>query len=125
MRFRPPAQQHDHLAFGVELDHHVGAFVDGPDIVLRIDSHDVSEGEAVQAVADEAQKLAGLIEFKQARLVAAVVNKDVPFGIGGDPDALPEVEIRWKLQEVRHQFGRYFGHILSLGLQHGRVGAGP
>jgi hypothetical protein len=57
----------------------------------------VSKSEAIQSVADEAEEFAGLIEFKQARLVAAIVNKDVSFGIGGDPDAFTEVEVGWKL----------------------------
>src|ERR1700720_3756180 len=63
VRFRPSAKQHQHFAFGVELDHHVRALVNGPDVVLRIDPNHMSEGEAVQTVADEAEKLAGLIEF--------------------------------------------------------------
>ena len=41
--FRPAAQHHHHAAFGIELDDHVDAFVDGPDIVLRIDAHRVGE----------------------------------------------------------------------------------
>ena len=54
-RFRPAAQHHHHAPFGVELDDHVGAFVHGPDVVLRIDAHGVREREAVQSFADLAQ----------------------------------------------------------------------
>ena len=32
-------------SFRIELDHHVGAFVDGPDVVLRIDADGVGEAK--------------------------------------------------------------------------------
>ena len=54
-RFRPVAQHHHHPSFGIELDDHVGAFVDGPDVVLRIDADRVGERETVQPFADLAQ----------------------------------------------------------------------
>ena len=47
---------HHDAAFGIELDDHVGAFVDGPDIVLGVDAHGVSEDEAVEAFADLADE---------------------------------------------------------------------
>ncbi len=92
-RFRPPAQRHHHAAFGVELDDHVRAFVHGPDVVLRIDAHRVREHEAVQALADFADEGALLIEFEQARPLAARVDEDVSLGVGGDADAFAEVEV--------------------------------
>ena len=46
---RPAAQHHQHLAFGAELRDHVGALVDGPDVVVLIDAHRMGEFEAVIA----------------------------------------------------------------------------
>ncbi len=59
-RFRPMTEQHHDAPFGIELDHHVGAFVDGPDVVLRIHPDSVSEREAVQTFADFADKVSFL-----------------------------------------------------------------
>src|SRR5262249_38511964 len=38
-RFLLTSEYHRHAAFGIELDDHVGAFVDGPDIVFSVDSN--------------------------------------------------------------------------------------
>ncbi len=79
------------------------------------------EREAVQALADLADVLAGLIEFEQARVLAAGVNEDVALGVGGDADAFAQVQIGWKLQEVRHRIVGDLGHVLRfrLGLREG------
>ena len=73
------------LPFGAELGDHVRAFVDRPDIVLRIDAHRVGELEAVIALADFLEEIAVLVEFPQPRgRRAAVIDEDVALRIGRD-----------------------------------------
>ena len=50
--------------------------------------------------ADLADVVSGPVEFEQPRPLASRVDEDVPFGIGGDADAFPKVEVGWKLQQV-------------------------
>src|SRR5205807_4487708 len=98
-RFRFAAQHEQDPSLGIEFDHVARSLIDHPDVVLRIDLHRLREVEAVDALADLAHELTGLIELEQAR--AALVERaraadgrvrsagsrvdvDVPFGIGGD-----------------------------------------
>src|SRR5213596_2216914 len=46
------AKHHRHAAFWIELDNHIRAFVDGPEVVLPIDAHRVCERPGVQILAD-------------------------------------------------------------------------
>src|SRR5262249_60299015 len=48
--FSPSAHNHKNAAFGAELHHDVGAFIDRPDIVLRINTDSVRHFESVQAL---------------------------------------------------------------------------
>src|SRR6185437_15518525 len=59
--------RHDHATFGVELDHHIRAFVDAPDVVVLIDADDVRKDEAVEILADLANELPLGIELEQLR----------------------------------------------------------
>src|SRR5579862_4105386 len=47
----------------IELDDHVRALVDGPDIVVLVDAHAMSEGPGVEALADLADEIALGSEF--------------------------------------------------------------
>ena len=114
-RFRPMTQHHQHLPFGTELDDHVRAFVHGPDVVLLIDAHRVRERETVEPFADLLDEFAGLVEFEQARVVAAGVDENVALGIGGDADRFAEIQAGRQLQKIRHGFVRHLRHVLSFG----------
>ena len=69
---RLSAEHHQEPAVRIELHDHVRSGVDDPDVVLRIDAHLLGEVDAVDALADLLDELAGLIELKQAR--AAVIE---------------------------------------------------
>jgi hypothetical protein len=66
-RFQPAAKNPHDAAGRVELDDHVGAFVDGPNIVVLVDAHRVSEGPAVEALANFAEEFSVGPEFEQLR----------------------------------------------------------
>ena len=102
-RRRPAAEHHQHLALRAELGDHVGAFVDGPDVVVLVDAHRVGEFEAVIALADFLDEVAVLVELPQPRVGAAVIDEDVALGIGRDGDRFAEILAGRELQEVRHR----------------------
>jgi hypothetical protein len=52
------AEDHNHAAFGVELDDHVRTLVGDPDVIFGIDFDGMAEGPGVQIVADLADELA-------------------------------------------------------------------
>jgi hypothetical protein len=54
-----------------------------------------------------------LIKLKQPRLAAASEDKNMSFGILCHPYSFPEVNVRWKLQEIQHGIKGYLGHILA------------
>ena len=110
-RILAPADRHQHLALGAELDEHVGAFVDRPDVVLRVDAHRVREGEAVVVAADLADEGALRRVLEQPRLVGAVVDVDVALRVGGDAHVLAGVDARRVLEEVGHRFVRDHRHV--------------
>src|SRR5882672_7961982 len=68
----PAADHHQHLALRAELGDEIRAFVHRPDVVVLVDADRVREFEAVIALADFLDELAGLVEFEQARRVAAM-----------------------------------------------------
>src|SRR3989454_8635897 len=108
----PAAEHHKELALRAELRDGVGAFVDGPDIVLRIDANRVRELETVIALADFLDEIAVLIELEQPCVGAAVIDEDMALGIGRDRDGFAEILAGRNLQEVRHRRVTDFGHIL-------------
>src|ERR1051326_2183108 len=114
-RLRPSAQSHHDAALGIEFDDHIGAFVNGPDIVLRVDSYGVSEYKAVETLADFPDEGAILIDLKQARPLAPRVDKDVSLGVGRNADALTKKQVRGKLEEVRDRFVGNLGYVLDFG----------
>ena len=74
---RRPSDHRD-VAFGIEPGDGVGAFVNDPDVVLRVDAHAVRELEVVRAFADLTDVDAVLIELEQPRVGAARVDEDMP-----------------------------------------------
>ena len=111
-RFRPAAEGHDDAARLVELDNHVGAFVDGPDVVVLVDAHAVGFGPRVQAPPDFAQELALGTELEQLRrrraigwtagAVGAREYEDVALGINRYARDFAEIHPGRKLEEFRN-----------------------
>ncbi len=99
---RPAAEHHHDPPGGVELDDHIGPFVDNPDVVFPIDADLMGELDSVESDAPLLDEVAVRIELEQAGISAAVVHEDVPFRIGRDADALAEIQIGRKLEEIRH-----------------------
>ena len=111
---RPAAEHHQELALRTELRDGVRAFVDRPDVVLRIDAHGVRELEAVIALADFLDEVAVLVELPQPRVGAAVVDEDVALRIGRDADGFAEILAGRHLQEVRHRRVVDFGDVCAV-----------
>ena len=107
-RIGPLAEHHQQLAVGAELLDDVGAFVDGPDVVVLVDAHRVREREAVAAGAELLDEGAVLIELEQTRLAAAREDEHVALRVGGDAGALTHVEAGRQLEEVRDRLERNF-----------------
>ena len=108
-------------AVGLELDHHVGAAVHHPDVVLRIHPHRLREQESVHALADLAHVLARPIELEQPRAavreraraadrgVAAAgprVDEDVALGVGGHAGGFADVHVSGSFSRVGRRVER-------------------
>jgi len=76
-RVGPLPEHHEQLAVWTEFLDDVGAFIDGPDVVVLVHAHGMRECEAVAADAELLDERAGLVEFEQARLAAAREDEDV------------------------------------------------
>ena len=76
-RIRTLAEHHQQPSIGAEFLDHVGAFIDGPDVVVLVDADRVREREAVAANTEFLDERAGLIELEQSCLAAADVDEDV------------------------------------------------
>jgi len=114
-------EDHRHAAIRRELDHHVGAFVGYPDVVLPVDSHRMREAPRIEIVADLAQEFAVGAELEQLRRrravggsrgVAARKDKDMPLGIDGHARGFAEIEVGRKLEEIGLRVEADLRHIL-------------
>ena len=94
------------LPGGIELDQHVGAFIDRPDVVLRVHAHRMREREAVVVAADLAHEHALRRVLEEPRLVGAVIDVDRALRARRDPHVLAGVDARRVLEEVGHGFVR-------------------
>ncbi len=123
-RFLPAAEDPDDLAGRIELDDHVGALVDGPDVVVLVDAHAVRERPGVEALADFPQELALGTELEQLRrggrigrtagAVRSREHEDVALGIHGHARDLAEIHPGRKLEEVRNRIeGNFRNALLS------------
>ena len=121
---RPAADHHQHLALRAELGDQVGAFVHRPDVVVLVDADRVREFEAVIALADFLDEGAVLVEFEQARRVAAVIDEDVALRVGGDGDRFAQILSGRKLEEIRDGGEGDFRHARDRRLLLGRRGTG-
>ena len=72
--FRCASENHLDLSLRVELDDRAGPFVDGPDVVLRIDANCVREDEPVKTLADLAQIPSRLVEFEETGPAGAAMK---------------------------------------------------
>ena len=61
------AEHHGHAARWIELDDHVRAFVDHPDIVVLVDAHRMRERPGIKILADLTDELAVGSELEQLR----------------------------------------------------------
>src|SRR5205823_14591856 len=61
--------------------------------------------------------IAVLIELEEAGLAAPRVDEHVPFRVGGDANPFAEVDVRRKLEEVRHRVVGDLRNVLGLGLR--------
>ena len=115
-RILAAADRHQHLALGAELDEHVGAFVDRPDVVLRVHADRVRERKAVVVAADLADEGALRRVLEEPRLVGAMVDVDVALRIRRDAHVLAGVDAGRVLEEIRHRFVRNHRHVGGRGL---------
>src|ERR1035437_3567279 len=76
------AQRLHDAAFGRELDHHVGAAVHHPDMVVGIHAHGLCEQKAIHALTDFAHELARAVELEQARTAVREGARRAPRGVG-------------------------------------------
>src|SRR5258706_8566123 len=121
-RFRPASEDPYYPACLIELDNHVGALVDGPDIVVLVDSYGVGLGPGVEAFPDFAYELAFGTEFEQLRRRAAIgrtvgavrtrEHEDVALGINGHARNLAKIHARRQRGKIRNGIELNFGHIL-------------
>ena len=93
------AEHERHQALGIELHHHVRAFVDDPQVVVLVEADGVGEGEAVGVLAPLLDELVGLVELEQlgrlraarrADVAAARVDEQVLLGIERDADGFAD-----------------------------------
>jgi hypothetical protein len=119
--FRLAPEHHDDAALGIELDHHVGALVDGPDVVVLVDLHDMPVRPGIQIPADLADIAAVGREFQDLRggggegrpgHVAARIDEDMALGIHRHAGDLAEMQVVGKLEKVRHRVERDLRHRL-------------
>src|SRR6185369_2541095 len=61
------AEHPDDAPLWVEAHDHVRAFVDGPDVIVRVDAYAVRFGPRVEALADLADEFPVLIELEELR----------------------------------------------------------
>src|SRR6185369_10501892 len=111
-RFLAAAEYPLYATSGVELDDHVRALVDRPDIVVAVDAHSVGECPAIEPLADLADELAVLVELQKLRgrgrisgtvgAVRAREHIDVAPGIDRNAGDLAEVHALRQLGIVRH-----------------------
>ncbi len=73
----------------------------------------MGEFEAVIAAADFLDEVAALVEFKQPRVGAAVIDKDMALGVGRHRNRFAEILARRKFQEVRHRREWNLRHIFD------------
>ena len=114
--FLSAAKDHQHAARFAELDDHIRAFVDCPDIVVSIDPHAVSKGPCVKTLADFPDEFSLGTKLEQlcggrrvsgsVRAVRARKHIDVPFGVHRDARHLAEIHLGWKLEELGDRFER-------------------
>ena len=119
-RFLLPAEHHRHVPFGVEADDHVRALVDGPEVVVLVEADGVRVRPGVEALADLAEELAGLVEQQDLRRGGAVgrpagavrarKDGDVALRVDGDARRFAEVHVGRQLEEVRDRVERNFRH---------------
>jgi hypothetical protein len=88
-------------------------FIDGPDVVLRVDADRMRERKAVVVASDLAGEIALGVVLEDACLVGAVINVDIALRIGGNSHVLAGVDAGGVLEEVRNRLVRNRGNVLN------------
>ena len=106
-RFLPAPEHPNYATRLIKFDNHVGAFVDGPDVVVLVDAYAVGFGPGIQSFPDLAKELAFGTKLQQLRrrrtvgrsigAVGSRKDEDVPFGIYSYARDLAEIHARRKL----------------------------
>src|SRR3954454_18697868 len=73
----------------------------------------MGEFKSKKSTTDFLDEFAGLVEFEEPVVVAAVEYEDVALGVRGHRNGLAKVLARRELQQVRHAGKRDFGDILN------------
>ena len=89
-RLRPPAHRHQHASFRAELDDHVRAFIDRPDVVLRVDADAVRHLEAVETLTDLSTNTPFWSNWKRRVSPLRVKTKMCPFEFRATPMPSPK-----------------------------------
>ena len=66
-RFPSPPEDQQDATFGTQLDRHVRAVVDDPDVVVRVDTHRVRPGHHVEVLANLPNEAAIRAELEKLR----------------------------------------------------------
>src|SRR5262245_48524454 len=112
---RPAAENHQDSAFRTKLRDDVRAFIDRPDIVLRIDAHRMREFKTIVAFADLFDEDAILVEFPQTRVCTTEIDEDVSLRVCCDTDSFAESFPWRRLQEIRHRRVGDLRYVLNRG----------
>src|SRR5262249_52654169 len=124
--FLLPPKNHGHSSFGIELDYHVGAFIDGPDVVVLIHADRMRVRPRVQVVTDFPQILTVGAKLEYLRCgrsvsrscnVPAIENENMSLGINGDTGCFAKMQISRQLEKVGHRIIGDFRYGL-LGEEH-------
>ncbi|MEI9923399.1 MAG: hypothetical protein WDN50_07605 [Bradyrhizobium sp.] len=102
----------------IKPDDHVGALVDGPDVVVHVDAHAVGKGPGIETLADLADEIALGGEFEQlgcgrrigwtAGAIGAREHEDVALGVHGHTGHFAKIHAVRQLREIRLRNRREF-----------------
>ena len=119
-RFLLAPEDHLHAALGIELDHHVRAFVDGPKVIVFVEADGVREGPGVEIMSDFANVISVRPEFENLRGggaiggaggVAARKDEDMILRVHGHARGLTQIQVGRKLEEIGNRLIGDFGDL--------------
>ena len=121
-RFLPAPEHPNYATRLIKFDNHVGAFVDGPDVVVLVNAHAMGFRPRVKAFANFTQEFAFRTELQQLRRRGAIggtsgaigtrEDEDVALGIDGHARNLAKVHPGRQLGEIRDGIVGDFWYVL-------------